>query len=111
MANKTSGFDRLKPEYKEAWLRLLRSGIYIQGRGMIRNEVDNSYCCLGVLRECIPAHLHADLETRTVDILTRGEAAEAGLDYDVQRLLAEMNDSKKSSLDFLQIANWIEQNL
>lgn len=39
---------KLKPEYKERWLKALRSGDYSQGKGYLKT-IDNRYCCLGVL--------------------------------------------------------------
>jgi hypothetical protein len=35
---------------KAQWIKALRSGDYVQGRGALRSE-DNRYCCLGVLCE------------------------------------------------------------
>ena len=33
------------------WLEVLESGELIQGKGVLHNEDDNSYCCLGVACE------------------------------------------------------------
>jgi hypothetical protein len=38
----------MKPEIKQAWLTALRSGEYQQGMHQLRN-VNNTYCCYGVL--------------------------------------------------------------
>ncbi|CAB4163487.1 hypothetical protein UFOVP810_25 [uncultured Caudovirales phage] len=39
---------KLKPEVKAAWVEALRSGKYKQGRGVLFNTEEQSYCCLGV---------------------------------------------------------------
>ena len=36
-------------EIKEKWLAALRSGEYKQGRKVLRNIENNTFCCLGVL--------------------------------------------------------------
>lgn len=41
----------MKPEHKKAWIDALRSGEYKQGKGVLYNKKDNTYCCLGVLYE------------------------------------------------------------
>ena len=38
----------MKPEIKKLWVAALRSGIYKQGTGCLRNS-ENQFCCLGVL--------------------------------------------------------------
>lgn len=40
----------MNPEVKAKWLTALRSGVYRQSQGSLRNE-RNEYCCLGVLCE------------------------------------------------------------
>lgn len=36
---------------KKRWVEALRSGRYKQGRGVLWNPSDNTFCCLGVLCE------------------------------------------------------------
>lgn len=38
---------KMNPEWKEKWIKALRSGEYEQGRNRLRR--DGKYCCLGVL--------------------------------------------------------------
>lgn len=38
----------MNPKIKAEWVAALRSGKYVQGKGMLRRE-SGSYCCLGVL--------------------------------------------------------------
>jgi hypothetical protein len=37
-------------EFNRGWIRILRSGKYPQGRGVLRTRTDN-FCCLGVASE------------------------------------------------------------
>lgn len=38
-------------EVREAWADALESGGYVQGKGVLRDATDNSFCCLGVLTD------------------------------------------------------------
>lgn len=39
----------MNPMYKSKWINALRSGEFKQGRKVLHNTVENTYCCLGVL--------------------------------------------------------------
>lgn len=39
----------MNPEIKAQWLAALRSGEYRQGKHVLHNVDENTYCCLGVL--------------------------------------------------------------
>lgn len=39
----------MKAELKEKWVAALRSGEYKQGKNLLHNREDNTFCCLGVL--------------------------------------------------------------
>ncbi len=41
--------NKLSPELKEKWLEALKSGNYKKGKNILYNDINNSYCCLGVL--------------------------------------------------------------
>ncbi len=40
-------------ELGKRWVEALRSGKYVQGRGGLRDNKNNTYCCLGVLCDLI----------------------------------------------------------
>ncbi len=40
-------------EVKDKWLENLKSGKYIQGYVGLHNKIDNTFCCIGVLGDCI----------------------------------------------------------
>src|ERR1044072_871955 len=44
---------KLPKEIKEKWLKALRGGRYRQGTGQLKNEMNGSYCCLGVLCQVV----------------------------------------------------------
>lgn len=39
----------MNPEIKQQWIAALRSGEYKQGKRVLHNVDENTYCCLGVL--------------------------------------------------------------
>lgn len=41
----------MNPEIKRRWIERLRSGQYRQGKNLLHNPGDDTYCCLGVLCE------------------------------------------------------------
>lgn len=41
----------MNADVKAAWVKALRSGEYKQGKDVLRNPKDDTYCCLGVLCE------------------------------------------------------------
>lgn len=72
-------------------------------------QQQNTYCCLGVLRECLPK----DVQALNVVQLGMEEAAVVELSIDEQAQLINRNDGAKglSQHSFPQIAEWIEENL
>ena len=40
-------------EVKDKWLENLKSGKYVQGYVNLHNKVSNTFCCIGVLGDCI----------------------------------------------------------
>ncbi len=100
--------------FKQEWIRALRSGKFEQGQQMLHNTESNTYCCIGVLCEIVPAMARIDTEYRTtysensteidVDMLEY-----FGLSEETQVGLIEMND--KEGLSFAKIADYIEENL
>lgn len=117
---------RMNPEVKAKWLEALRSGNYQKTKAVLkRANIDGSigYCCLGVLCE-ISGKGQFSYDTSlgcfsftgsfgAVQSMPPSSVCEwAGLQedfsLDVPNLLARMNDDGKS---FVEIADWIEQNL
>lgn len=39
----------MNPEIKELWVEALESGEYTQGKKVLHNQDNNTFCCLGVL--------------------------------------------------------------
>lgn len=94
---------RMKPEVKAKWLEDLRSGEYEQGRWTLKHQINNTYCCLGVLAEgqrCLTRPGSAWLDESQLQL--------TGLSEGVQGFLSHMNDAGHS---FAEIADWIEENL
>ena len=51
----------MNPEIKQQWVAALRSGEYRQGKYMLHNVDENTYCCLGVLCDlAVKAGLQVD---------------------------------------------------
>ena len=40
-------------EVKDKWLENLKSGKYVQGYTVLHNKTKNTFCCIGVLGDCI----------------------------------------------------------
>ena len=123
-------------EVKAEWVRRLRSGDYVQGRGFLRSKgydgIPDRYCCLGVLCEIAVeagvidspeatagSHMYkyGEVGDGEVSGLPRSVREWAGISEDSGRLvetpgsgiypdLAAMNDS---GLPFEQIAEAIER--
>lgn len=105
----------MKKEVMKKWVKALRSGKYKQGRSLMYNEYENTYCCLGVLcaingieldegQSVIKSQHISKLDISTVS----GELPKT---YKVggykKYQLSALNDS---GLSFKQIANIIEKN-
>lgn len=115
---------------RDQWIEALLSGKYIQGTGLLKQQVYNeakdkdvdSHCCLGVLceilgtdepdygtffydgnpMESIPTHKFWE------DLGFSKYTDDDGCDILTMDHLAEMNDSGAS---FREIAEWIKENL
>ena len=93
---------------KKQWIEALRSGKYQQGRIYLRSSHNNSskprHCCLGVLADI------KGWEVRQSQSVLRPIQLEAvGLNPENQGNLIRMNDDEDK--DFVEIADWIEENL
>lgn len=111
----------MNAEFKEKWIKALRSNDYQQVEGMLRGERDDSgdigFCCLGVLCDALGAQwseggvaLLDDIRLDSEDeyLLSDKMIDMVGLSFDEQRHLSRMNDSGES---FIEIADYIDQNL
>lgn len=96
----------MKKEDKDAWVVALRSGKYVQGHGLLRDEY-NRFCCLGVLADITSGDwVNRDFqEFGAVELLRNGYC---GLPAIQQNTLSHRNDSGDT---FTQIADWIENNV
>jgi hypothetical protein len=121
--------NKLKPEIKSKWLAALRSGKYIQGRGLLINRHPTNWpipvvhCCLGVLCEVVAEEngtellLYTDSLNKLPSSLLIEEAFEqlpcgawSVMDPGVGPIsLDVLNDSPGH--DFNYIANIIEEQL
>lgn len=96
---------------KAKWINILRSGKIKQARGALL-RTNGGMCCLGVLeRVCGVSDAYL---LRKADSLTPVQN-HRGLDMDVRRKLATLNDGSKrrriKQHTFKQIATWIEKHL
>lgn len=100
---------KLPLDVKWKWINALRSGEYTQSTGSLKNV--KGYCCLGVLARVCEytdenllgyGFLHRDIFPN-VPVVVMGSK-----DNTVARTVSTMNDTGRS---FIEIADWIEQNL
>lgn len=91
-------------DLKARWVAALRSGKYQQGVGRLFNKHEGTYCCLGVL--CAVAK---------VEFNYASVAACLGLHSNAELECIDRNDGNvlrgQPSLSFIEIANYIEENL
>lgn len=114
----------MDPELKDRWTTKLRSGDYQQGKGALRRRGKGRdlFCCLGVLCEIAvedgQVHLLEQPEVvggnyiynEDAGVLPMGLEAWSGITSPDQRQeLMDMNDEKGKT--FLEIADWIDENL
>ncbi len=105
--------------YKKLWVEALRSGVYEQGKSVLRN--DTEFCCLGVIAdEVAPNNWSKESGTyyhtftynitthKTYGTLSHTLCDFLGISATEMGLLINMNDSGKT---FAEIADWIEGNL
>ena len=112
---------KLPKIFKDKWLTALRSGEYKQGNGELHNELDDTYCCLGV--GCIISGVpKAKLSSLSFPDEVNHNKVPKFLDVNSSALgfeemwlckLSKMNDGSGcvKYKSFKRIANWIEKNL
>ena len=102
----------MNKQLKSKWVKALRSGKYKQGFGTLKQRHNTNhrpmYCCLGVLRELMPAP-YQKLAARKGFTLSKGQLTMAGISYKVQGTLVNMNDEIRNT--FEEIAGHIEKKL
>ncbi len=111
--------EKLPKEFKDKWVKALRSGDYEQGRERLISEDKCTYCCFGV--SCIISGF-TKLEIYGYSIIDRRLQEKNKLAFDkipsllhdtdkywkIINFLTEKNDAYVS---FKDIANWIEKYL
>ncbi len=109
--------EKLPKEFKDKWVKALRSGEYAQRKGCLHSN--GRYCCLGVA--CIEAGFSTEelgdigvidsiIESRNEDIYNTIPEALIGDEKTntIVNFLIKNNDNGHS---FKDIANWIEKYL
>jgi hypothetical protein len=109
-------------ELKDKWVKALRSGKYKQGRGILYNPEEKSFCCLGVLEHiCLDGNV--ELYTTGADTSHPGSFRgspssefydEYGIDiHEIEGRLVCMNDGSSGGKpkSFRTIANYIVKNI
>lgn len=97
----------MTPSQKAKWIAALRSGEYKQGTTVLYNNLNDTYCCLGVAQKIcgIKSNRNWDLAVRTSGTFnTHVFISEAR-----QIRLIKMNDDDNCS--FSEIADYIEANI
>ena len=105
----------MEQEYKQPWVKALRSSKYEQGKGLLKRN--NKYCCLGVLCEInkLEEKIRNDRiyfnykDNFSCGFLPLNFREEAGITDEEEQQLIKMNDDAGKS--FKEIADWIEVNL
>lgn len=111
--------NKLPADFKKKWTEALLSGDYEQSSEVLKGS--SGYCCLGVAcdiykdaswmygkadnwytqNEAFDYPKRGDLPNDVYDVLQQG-------DHSIMRRLAIMNDA---GMSFVEIAQWIEENL
>lgn len=100
----------MKKELRDKWVAALRSGEYIQGQETLRDTLNNTYCCLGVLCKVSGSpnwdgeHMHGDYA-----FLQACAQKELGISAEDANRCVLLNDKEGKS--FPEIADYIEQNI
>ena len=113
-------YGKMKKEWKNKWVKALRSWKYEQTGDNLMDMYDGErrYCCLGVLEEVVrgrPITVRQGLECFPADLITKKVMVAKSYDCDedgyleVYKKCATLNDENK--LSFKRIAAWIEKNL
>lgn len=102
----------MEKEWKERWVIALRSDKFKQGSGCLYDEHNNTFCCLGVLREIVePNVLYGSYRDQTEEkenTVQLDNKHAKGLTLMEASILGGMNDEGKT---FPEIADYIEQNI
>jgi hypothetical protein len=104
---------------RETWVNVLRSGKYTQGTCFLRNNEDNTFCCLGVLCDLVDpqgwskgpyllpeSDRERFLHCGEMHLPVENIREAAGLTLDICEYLANLNDITLWS--FAKIADEIE---
>jgi hypothetical protein len=97
----------MKAKYKKLWVKRLLSGRYKQTTSVLVGSGGNSFCCLGVLRTCLPLDhklRHESKEGRGEE-LTGKQLKEFGLTLRQHEALTHLNDEE--GYTFKQIARFL----
>lgn len=97
---------RMKVKIKKEWTKKLRSKKFKQTEGHLHD--DYGYCCLGVLRTCLPKKFQNAESNRNPETLPREVLDYCGIHHNTQERLVEMNDG---GVNFTDIADYIERRL
>ncbi len=100
---------KMNKDYKKRWVAALRSDKYNQGMGNLCYkgtgvEGGKEHCCLGVLFNVVTGKNDYKNSYLSARFLSK-----VGFDDEVQKKLANLNDSQVYS--FENIAKWIVKNL
>ena len=115
-------YEKLDPDFKQKWVKALRSGEYKQGNGNLYKSDENCFCCLGVACLIAGESLDAlDFEELISPELFQNNNIPEYLKCDYLekdspvRKLVDMNDGanefKDNKQSFEQIADWIDTHL
>jgi hypothetical protein len=114
-------YNPMDKAVKKQWIAALRSGEYQQGKGWLRTVnpqgKGNVFCCLGVLADLHEIPFTADGEYDFGESGKRSGLLPVGYCglSDAMDILSDMNDgmgrNANNPKDFIEIADWIEENL
>ena len=103
--------NKLDPEFKAKWVKALRSGEYAQGKCMLFNPENNTFCCIGVAGSLRGLSKEQMTDKTTTEDSIYDECL-PGISKSVMRRLTGMNDGGSSAgKPFTEIADYIEANL
>lgn len=131
MATAKKEWPKLPKAFKTKWLKALRSGDYVQGRGALVNSTKDEegqewitgYCCLGVAADVCgvpfeelkgklyPSTIKKSEKAKIPDILLKNPASGSLVEVLSEKNDGEIKAGRMRRESFKQIANWIERNL
>lgn len=108
----------MKKEVADKWVEALRSGKYKKGQKQLFNELDNTYCCLGVLcviNQVKPVFVYEDLPQFDGDsgVLSDNLRDRFGMiskngNLGIDNCLSMLNDDSLENYSFDEIADIIQ---